>query len=424
LISVDTFNVGLYGGDAPFPDQRAPAIYAAIAARTSDVMCVVEVDSQSDRTNIAANAAVHFPYVYSYTSDLDTKPTLPSDVPSSPPTTAPCDPSVVPSSTIASIYGCVNQICSTNLNDPSFSGVLAGTDNCLTGNCANQFRPIYQGGPTRSVPIAGCFDCIALYLTTEQTLKAGQTACTTDPRPPLGFLGQTPQMILSHYPLSNQHTYILPSTDFRRAVLQATVTLENNQKFDFFCAQLSSPLLFGPTGGSLPYLGDYGQSFTGWEDEQNLQMTETIAFIQQQAKADGLPAIVTGDWHSTSGSADAGAGQLGSLSPEVITAMKSAPGFVEATPPGYAPACNFCPAPQNPFNKKTVPLDFLETFLLGFPSGSTYSKTLWGTANSVTMVGTTTEPGPNGEVGPSQPFQAPISEYYPANVTVLRPAAK
>jgi hypothetical protein len=424
LISVDTFNVGLYGGDAPFPDQRAPAIYAAIAARTSDVMCVVEVDSQSDRTNIATNAAAHFPNVYTFTSDLDTKPTLPADVSTNPPTVAPCDPSLVPAATITNIFNCVNQNCSTNLNDPNYSGTLAGSDNCLTYNCARQFQPIYQGGPNRTLPYATCFDCIALYLTSEQPLAAGRTACTTDPRPALAFLGQTPEMILSHYPLSNQHAYVLPSSGFQRAVLQATVTLENNQKFDFFCAQLTSPLLFGANGGSLPYVGNYGPSYTGWEQQQQLQMSEVIAFVQQQAKADGLPAIVTGDWHSTDGAADAGPGQLGSVSPEVIDAIEMAPGFVEAVPADYVPTCDFCPKPQNPFNTKTPPLEFMRTFLVGFPGGSTYGKTLWGIENSVTLIGTANEPGPNGEVGPSQPFQAPLSEYYPSNVTVLRPSAK
>ena len=414
LISVDTFNVGLYGANAPFETDRRPAIYAAIAARTSDVMCVVEADNQTDQAAIASAATAWYPYTYSVATDLDTPPTLASDV-RTPPTVAPCDPSVVPAATITNIYNCVNTNCSTNPGDPTFSGTLDQSTDCLENSCAQQFLPIYE----KSKAVNGCFDCIVLYLTSEQKISAGQTACTTDTHQPFAFIGQTPSMILSHYPLSNQHAYILPATGFRRAVLQATVTLENNQQFDFFCAQLTSPLI----DQSLPYVGYYGQDNpnatppeNGWEDEQDLQVGEVIAFIQSQSKTDGLPAILAGDWHATNGQgADAGVGALGSLSPEVMNALESPDsGLVEAIPPGYVPTCDYCPDPPNPLNTGTVPLKFLTPFLAGFPTGLTQTNVLWGTANTVTIVGSTYEPPPAGGVGP-------LAETYPSNITVLRP---
>jgi hypothetical protein len=435
LISVDTFNVGLYGGDSPFPQARAPSIYAAIAQRTSDVLCVVEADEQSDRTSIAEGALSWYLYSYSVPTDLDSTPTLAADI-FPPPTIAPCDPSVIPSANICnstgyappcstssmppSIYGCIGANCSTIPSDSALTGTVV-YDGCITSSCTPSFLPIYESTLARD----GCYDCIVYYFTSEIPINLGLTACTSDTRQPFSFLGQNPELILSHYPLSNEHAYILPSTGFRHVVLQATVTLENNEQFDFFCVQLSS----ADNDQKLPYVGNYGKDDpsktppeNGWKDEQDKQTTELISFIEQQTQKDGLPAIVTGDFHADNTEEDGG-----SQSPEVITALETAPGLdggrllVEAVPADYTWACDYCPAPQNPYNN-TTPLEFLWTFLVGFPPNSTQSNTLWGTANSVTIPpvsgtgDTTGEVAPPGNVGP-------LSQYYPHNVTVLRPPA-
>jgi hypothetical protein len=441
LISVDTFNVSLYGGDAPFPQAREPYVYAAIAQRTSDVMCVLDADEPSERTSIISAASQWYGYNYSLPTDLDSNPTLAADV-AAPSPTAPCDPSVVPSADICntsgytppcsisgslpSIYGCIGANCSTVPNDSALAGTVL-YDGCVTSSCTPSFLSIYRASAARDA----CYDCIVYYFTSEIPINLGLTACTSDTRQPFTFLGQNPELILSHYPLSNEHAYILPSTGFRRVVLQATVTLENNQQFDFFCAELSS----AQNDQSLPYVGNYGHDNTstnenGWEDEQVQQTKEVISFITQQTQKDGLPAIVTGDFHADNGDEDAGAGQLGSRSPEVINALETAPGgldggslLVPAIPAtNYTPVCDYCPATQNPYNN-TVPLQFLWTFLVGFEPGVTRSSTLWGTDNNAVPIpavsgtgDTTGEVTPPGNVGP-------ISQYYPRNVTILRPTA-
>ena len=421
LISVDTFNVGLYGANAPFQQDRRPAIYAAIEGRVSDVMCIVEVNDVIDRTAIASAAGGttanpgQYPYSYTITTGLDTQPTLAADQ-HPPPTIAPCDPSTgVTDATLTNIFNCVNQSCSTNPGDPAMSGTLDQSTNCLSNSCAGPFLPVYQ----KTTAINGCFDCIIYYLTSELPIAEARSACTTDTRQPYGFLGQNPSMILSHYPLSNQHSYVLPATGFRRSVLQATVTLEDNQKFDFFCAQLSSPLT------TLPYTGNFGQDNlsatppeNGWEDEQKIQVKEVIAFVQQQTKADGLPAILAGDWVSTNGAgADAGAGSLASLSPEIMVTLDGTTGFAQAVPAGYVPVCDDCPnSGDNPnlYNTSTGPLAFLTSYLLGFPAGATQSDSVWGTGNIVQLQGNANEPPPPGGTGP-------LAEDFPRNITVLRP---
>jgi hypothetical protein len=417
LISVDSINAGLYGANAPYSRERAPGVYSAIAARTSDVMCVVEVDDVTDRNSIAAAAMTQYPYSYSLTTGLDTAPTLAADV-NPAPTLAPCDTSIVPSSVLDKIYSCVNAKCANPANDPTYAGILNQSTACLTNYCATAFLPIYH----MDLAINGCFDCVVLYMSSEQKLSDGRTACTTDVRQPFAFLGQTPQMILSHYPLSNQHAYVLPASGFRRAVLQATVTLENNQKFDVFCAQLSSPLI----DTSLPYVGYYGTdnppTENGWEDEQDLQIKEAIAFIKQQTAADGLPAVITGDWHSTAPIETHDAGTFETVSPEVISALEQAPGFVEASPPGWVPSCDYCadsdPVTPNPYNPGITPAIFTIPFLSGFPPNSTQSRTHWGIdPNAVTIMGSPSSPPPPSGRGP-------ISEYFPTNVTILRPPTK
>ena len=421
LISVDAINPGLYGANAPYSVERAPSVGDAIAARTSDVICIVETDDIKDRNEIANKAAGRFPYSYPITTGLDTPPTLAADV-NAPPTVAPCDPSVgVASTTLDNIYNCINANCSTNPGDPTMSGTLNQSTACITNNCASPFLPIYH----KSVPINNCFDCIIYYLTSEQKLSDGRTACTTDQRQPFAFLGQTPLMILSHYPLSNQHAYILPATGFRRAVLQATVTLENNQKFDFFCGQLSSPLI----DTSLPYTGYYGKDDptttpprNGWQDEQDKQVGEVISFVQQQTQADGLPAVIVGDWHSTNAAEAQGATGIGTLSPEVLTQLQGTKNFVEANPPGWVPTCDYCadsdPVTPNPYNPGITPTIFMVPFLYNFPAGSAQSRTHWGTdPKAVAIVGSASSPPPPGGTGP-------ISEYFPTNVTILRPPAK
>jgi hypothetical protein len=420
---VDTFNVGLYGASSPFENDRRPAILAAIAARTSDLMCLVETSRDADKAAIVQAAHANLPYAFVPRTDLSTPPDDPTTAEGltpPPPSQPPCggvDPSKVQGA-----YDCMTKGCSSTHD---LTGTIA-TASCLTEACAGPISQLYEQGPAENA----CFDCIAYYAVSTLPLSVGHTECTQDVAQPFAFLGMTSSMILSRFPLGKTRAYVLAGSGFRHAVLAAEVDLED-QAIDFYCVQLISPLI----DGSLPYVGNYGQDGTrtlpdggqapenGWEDEQDLQVKRAIAFIQSNSAATGRPAIVAGDWHAsvraTSSSADGGSQVvLVDQSPEVIAAVDQSLGgaFVRAAPAGWIPSCNYCPAPTNAFNGSGVnPVDFTRTFLLGFPDGSAVDDSFWGTDNgAVTLTPVPYETMPPGGKGP-------LSEFYPRAVRILRP---
>jgi hypothetical protein len=413
-LAVDTFNTALYGADAPFNDERKQAVYGAIAARQSDLMCVIE--SAIDYKAIVANATTNLPYSYYLVTDLDTQPTDPTDKMGntpSPPTAPPCagvDPSIV-----QSIYQCTAQQC-TSSGD---SGGSVSAINCLSAACADSYTQLYFQSPQDDA----CVDCIIYYTTSELPLSVGQTACTTDSRQPFAYQGMNATLMLSRYPLANTQAYILPSTGFRRVILYAQVMLEDNQTVDFFCGHLVSPLI----DADLPYVGNYGTDIAGqengWEDEQDLQARRAVAWIRATAKH---PAIIAGDWHATSQVTEPGPEGgttvvLDPLSVEVMKLFDQSLGgaFVRAEPSPYQPVCQYCPAPQNIYNAGSgvLPEDFTQTFLEGFAADATVEDSLWGQGNTVTLTPIPYEPAPTPPLGP-------LSQYWGRLVRVLRPGTQ
>jgi hypothetical protein len=412
-LAIDTVNTSLYGAGAPFEGERRSAVYAKIAARQSDVMCLLQVQDQTDRDAIASAAKGWFPYVYEITTDLSTPPAADADGGVPPAASAPpC--SGVGATYIQNIYGCTATNCSTD------AGTLAFTDDCLSQACTLPFSYIYEHGTQDDT----CFDCIVDYLSSFETLTYGQSECTTDSRQPFGFNGQTTAMILSHYPLANTDSLVLPSTNWRRQVLYAEVELED-APVDFYCAHLSAPNI----DADQPYVGNYGKDQTttlpdgglsienGYEDEQDLQVQRVIAYVQQKSGQTGRPAILAGFWTSGVQLDDStGNTVLANQSPEVLRALDGRYGgaFVRADPPGYQPACDQCP--QNPYDTGQPALDQSATFLFQYPADSTTDESFWGTENDVPIQGSPHEPPPDGGAGPA-------FESYPRSVRLVRPRA-
>jgi hypothetical protein len=443
-LSIDMVNASLYGANAPFEDQRRSQLIADVAARTSDIICVVEADDLNlDRAALASAAKANnaqggpgqFQYSYMVTTTGATPPSNPSDVPAVAPSTPPCG-GIVPAGLVDNVYTCVEQKCSTvSGGDPNGTGILNGTTQCLSAECITPFGELYTYPLQYNEPPGSlryqedyCFDCTVYYFTSEETFATGKNDCTQNSAPPFAYDGQTPSMILSHYPLVNTSSYNFPSTGYRRAILKAQVQLEN-QTIDFFCGQLISPLI----DSSLPYTGNYGSDAladggqaNGWEQEQDLQAQEGLKWIQAQIKADGLPAIVAMDLHSDDpGSSAAEDGGLAPISPEVfdlfsaaVTPASGLPALAPATVPGSPPGCDYCPAPENVYNAGTPPYEFMHAYLSGFPQNATEAETLWGNDNSeVTLTSGPDQPAPPGGTGP-------IFEYYAHNYTILRPQAQ
>ncbi|MGH7293561.1 MAG: hypothetical protein ACRELB_01450, partial [Polyangiaceae bacterium] len=420
-LAVDTINVSLYGTSAPFESDRRQPLIDAIAARTTDLACIVEAYRDSDKMAIAAAARPWFGYSFYPTTDLTTAPADPStaDGGAAPaPSGPPCDASL--GDLVTQAYACMEQYCAS---PPDASGVV-GPPSCLTSNCAGPIGAMLNAGN----PPNACFACIIDYAVSQRPLAEGQTACTQSVAWPFSFDGSNPSMILSRYAFAGPpQAYILPSASFRRSVLYAPIQLED-QIVDFFCAQLSSPLI----DTELPYYGPYGSDVgpdggrsNGYEDEEDLQVQRVISFVQSVNASTHHPAIIAGDWRSTvAASVSIGDGgtqtALADVSPEVMRALDAQYGgaFVRAEPQGYVPFCTYCPAPADLYNVSATPEDFTPTLLLGFAPGSTSDDSTWGTGNDlVELTPTEYEPLPAGSVG----GRGPLFEYYPRSVRVLRP---
>ena len=414
-IAVDTFEVGLYGAYAPFENDRRPKIFEAIAARTSDLVCLANVNRFADQQGIAAAAKEQFPYAYypDPPTSLDTKPADPRTIDGGlppPSTVPPC--AGIDASVPSSIYSCVAGACASPAN---LTGSIA-TSNCLLPSCAIQFTGLFLQGPEQDA----CFDCMLYDLLSEEPLETGETACTGDPRPPFAFDGATSSMMLSHYPLTDQQSYILPSTGWRHSVLYAAVHFED-QTLDFYCVTLILPQI----DPDVPYVGSYGKdgvttlpdggqvTENGWQDEQDLQVKRAIAFIQENSKKTGRPAIIAGYWAATSQESDAhGNVIIPASSPEVMQALDSA--FTRAEPPDYVPQCDYCPAPQNVYDDTGIIAQDETVFLLGFEEDSTTDDEVWGQDNVVSLHSVPFEPAPSGGVGP-------LSDSYGRLVRIIRP---
>jgi hypothetical protein len=426
-LAIDTFEVDLHGPISPgFESDRRQPIYDLIAARMTDLMCVTNVDRQTDKMAIAAaastsDAGAHFPYAFfpNPPTTLDTQPTDPTEIDGAAPPPAPTAPPCngIPQADVDAIYACIDAKCSSTGDN---TGTI-GTTNCLAQACIIPLSALFHKGPQEDA----CFDCIAYYaVSSPDTLAHGETECTQDSRQPFGFDGQTAEMILSRYPLANQQVFVLPSTGFRKAVLYAEVQLED-QPIDFYCTSLAA----GGLDSTVPYTGDYGNDAVtalpdggqlvenGWEDEANDQVRKVIEFVRTNSEKTKHPAILTGTWLSSIlATDDAGTVLVGSSEPEVMAALDVSLGgaFTRAEPPGYVPICDYCPSPTNVYNGPPPGAQFLTTFLDGFEPSEVTEDSVWGTGNIVTLQSIAYQPAPQGGMGP-------ISTTFPRLVRVVRP---
>ncbi len=392
-LSVDMFNAGLYGANAVDESARRPVIFDQLSKRTSDLICLTEVGRKADRDALIATAKIAYPYAVTATTDLNTQPTDPTDqngrtpaVPTIPPCKGPVDPQLVDDA-----YQCMVDKCDSKLGDPA--GVLAGGSDCISSKCASKFIPLLDGDRNH----ARCFGCIIVNATSYTSFADSKNNCNTDAHNPYNFAGETPSMILSRYPLSNPDVYVLPSWLYRRSVLFAKVELEQGTSVDFYCAQLSSPLL----DALLPYAGDYsnGNDATGYDVEQLLQVKRTIDYVK--TKSAGRPAILAGDWHASEMQASP---VLDDLNPEVFKTLRAA--FTEALPSGYQRSCTYCPLAQNAYNGDKS-YAWLDAFLYGFPDRATTDAAIFFDQRTVTLSDGTTKGN--------------LSQTFGFNVRVIRP---
>lgn len=428
-ISVDVFNASLYGPASPNFQPRRDAVPGAIHARDSDVICVVEVDEDTDKNAILKQATTTVPggagpygYVYSPTTDLSTPFTNPKDqngnVPPTP-TEPPC--ANVPLADVTAAVQCGQTKCSNaGPNDPT--GALLGSTSCLEDDCALPLITVQSDAQGQKPSGVDCFNCLIAYMAADTSWGDTQNNCTNDTRPPMAFSGAMNSMILSRYPLANTDVLVLPSTLYRRSVLYAQVQLED-QTVDVYCGFLMTTLNYNILQYDGNYGGDADASATGWENEQLYEAQQMIQWVGQKSgdAGSGNPAIIVGDWRSSLAAPSGAVAPAGTflptgLSENTMNALNGA-GWTQATPPQgstsstWATQCNFCPTQENVYNGNSDSYFVAQPYIVGWPNASTavIDESLQFTANTVPL-GTTADAG-----------MGPVSQYYGVNVVVIRP---
>lgn len=395
LIAVDTMNIGLYGLAAKFEAERREAALDALANLTSDVLCVQEITRESDRASLIdrAKTANTFLHAYNPQFDLDTVPAesknQQGELP--PPPTVACESSEVQAQAQAFI-DCLTTNCSTEPGSPDgILDVSKGGVGCISSKCVAQALVFL--GPDYGK--RSCFTCMFVNLSGEETMGTALSECTTNPKAGFVFRGASPQIMLSRYPLSNTESYVLPSTNWRRAVLRAVVEIPDTDPVDVFCLHLA-PI----QGPQFPYSGHYGgdmevdgEVLTEWSAEQYYEAQLALAWIKQQATP-GRLAVIAGEFRSSEENEDAG---LSALNPATIRHFKKDAALTPAQPPDWQPLCNWCATPENAYGSAS---SFLTAHI--FTMGSTVK--VEGFERILA--------DPNAVALPAQPFQGPVSDSF------------
>lgn len=339
-LSVDTFNVSLYGAAAPEEQARRPKLFEALSTRESDVMCLLQVSRMEDRVELIAKAKASGAFRYSVSSDtnLDTVPTNPRDQSGQIPV-RPKHPSCVGTNdpkAVDAALTCLNK-CSVT-GGPDGKIVNAG---CVSATCAGEMITLLAG----DADAKRCFNCLVVNIGGGETLGDIRNICTTDPRDPMGFHGQASQLILSRLPIRASETYVLPATSYQRVVQYAEVEIETGKFVDYYCTNFTSAY-----GDLIAYSGYYSGGATGgeaWLRETQLQAQRTVEYVR--SKSGTKFALVSGDW-SASRELKTGDGTviIDASNPKVFEVLEGA--FLPAYPKSFTRACTECSSAQNPFN--------------------------------------------------------------------------
>lgn len=388
-LSVDAFSTGLIGLFAVAADERRARLPAAVAARSSDLMCITEVGDPNDRKRLIDAAKATFPFSMEVDSNLDTPFDDPRDLNGNvppPPTTAPC---AGHEAELDALLACGREKCSTIANDGSGR---PSTGVCLSTNCVGFATPLIF---SQDLQARRCVACAQTGFIASESWDDNAQNCKTNPKAGYAFRGSTPSLILSKFPLTNTQSIQLPATGNRRAVLAATIPLEAGVDIDFYCAHVTAS-----QSVAVPYTGQYGATDgdKGWADEQALQTRQIIDFVK--GRSGQRQAIVAGDWQ---GSIAVAGTDIADRNPDIIRLLRS--NFQEATPADYVPQCTACVAPKNPFGKGNTGFFALDVYLNNFQPNAAVEASLFFTEFTVPLA--------DGTLGP-------LSPYFGFNTRVLR----
>ena len=333
-------------------------------------------------------------------------------------TTPPCGGTVDPSQ-VAKAFQCMEEYCDSTPD--SGVGTLTGGTNCLQQYCTGPLAALLLGYPD---PV--CYDCIVDGVASNE---AYTDVCVQRVHAAAGVALGLQRADLAAHPLALSHRRdrqvpVLPSTNYRQAVLYSRVQLPGDLQVDFYCTFLTSTLI----ASEVPYVGDYGAGGApttsgagGAYANEQLYQAQLLSQWVKQKSGTTTPAIVAGDWRSGLGPGDGGlppadAGTFAVPVPLVAPTIQSLfddKDFTPATASAWAaaPQCNFCPGAENPLNSgQGVGYFVSQPFLVNWGPGAGSATVGEGLLYTSAIIQT---PDVDAEVPPSQ--------YYGVTVSVLRP---
>jgi len=329
-VTVDVFDPYLWGPFAPLVPLRQPAVIAAIAGLTSDVVCIPDAFPDAVDEAIIAQAKATFPYSVHFNDTLTTAvddPTLADGGLPPAPTMPPCGGGL--DAQLDPFLSCVSQFCTDPL-DSDDASVIQEPSACITANCSAQAEALIIGTDLQTLK---CWTCAIFSLQGTATIGQARAACTTDVHAGYAFTGQSGSTVLSRYPIVNAEQWVLPATDWRSSIIRAPITLPGGKELDAYCMLLSDPV----SSLTVPYTGAYGSGQTGaagWLAELQLQAQKAVAYVQR--KSPGIPAVIAGEFYTGPAAADG----TPAFNPSAYQIFASA--FALAATASGPPGCTFC----------------------------------------------------------------------------------
>ncbi len=224
-----TYNAGLAVGFVPAADMREPEIGPALAGLDADVVCLQEVWLPTQVDSIAAATTSAFPHQYfpdaSQSSD------------------AQCQPGE-----LDSLITCMDDAGCSDL-------CIDQVDDCLFDNCGIPFIVLPKD----------CMRCAMANVGSAPNEIVG--VCEDDPIE-YAYGGSFGTGILSKHPITSTEELVFESTSNRRSALRAVLDTPDGD-VAVYCTHLTAVF------DTIPYPRDSG----GWEEEQAVQVTELLAWI-------------------------------------------------------------------------------------------------------------------------------------------------
>jgi len=364
-VTVESWSANLVGPSFA-GSARLEAVQAAVAASTSDVLCLQQIYSDDDKTSIAAAAAAHFPSAVFAKTTWDTPYDDDTDQMGNTPayeTTGPCS-APDDAMNLDALIKCLATNCSSNLG--SEDGYISG-GNCFTAHCTSAGLAVISGSDPRS----RCGECLVATSSTEK-LSQMRIDCTTNPHARFLFNGQSGALLLSALPLVAQETHVVGSTRLRDAYLRATVQLPMNAA-DVYCAGLSA---IPPESILGKYTGFYGNGASGsaaWANEQLLQANKLLDYVTQKTGAGH--AVIAG-FFNTGPAGTAAGGVVLQQGPGKATWDFLSMSFTPGVASSLGQVCTECPnnSSSSYYNDpKTEGSWFSNLFLFGLPQSAVHS---------------------------------------------------